>query len=175
MQEGQLKENGIENIRTLSNLLTTRKLTYAFPYSNLEMDADINCVIFSQGKSFLPCDVQVPLQNASRSQILASEPAISSKSKSTSVAEYREYLRDMQSRSSDSTFFRILIDVSDKIQDDFVESRNVKSGAMSTQEDLSRTLQVARLLCISKGGKELSWQDWTDAKELDRLRLARLS
>ncbi|PWN31271.1 uncharacterized protein FA14DRAFT_162813, partial [Meira miltonrushii] len=65
MNEGQLRENGINNIRSLSTVLQTQKLPYTFPFSTHEMDTHLSCIVTSQGKSFLPIDVQVPWQGTS--------------------------------------------------------------------------------------------------------------
>ncbi len=56
------QDTGIRNIKALSSVLEMHKLPYAFPYSEFEFDTDLNAVILSQGKSFLPFDIQCPLQ-----------------------------------------------------------------------------------------------------------------
>jgi hypothetical protein len=172
MQEGQLKEGGIENIKVLSNLLTTKKLTYTFPYNDLEMESDINCVILSQGKSFLPFDVQIPLR--------PDQQGPSSSRNTSNLQDYRIYLTAMQLKTSQTKLFSITNEVSNRIQNDFVESRSNarrdtgKAGLMDTQEDLSRVIHVARLLCLSRGGTQLDWDDWERAKSIDSQRLLRL-
>lgn len=174
MQEGQLQEKGMENIKTLSTLLTSRKLTYTFPYSNLEMDTDVNCVILSQGKSFLPFDVQIALQPQEESDS-KSEERSSSSSRIYSTYDYRRYLSTVQLKSRRANIFSISSTISDRIQNDFVESRSAKkSSTLESQEDLSRIIHVARLLCLSRGNVQLSWNDWQDAKLLDAQRLLRI-
>jgi hypothetical protein len=164
MQEGQLKDNGIENIKTLSSLLTSKKLPYKFPYNDLEMDTDVNCVILSHGKSFLPFDVQIPLQP------LSQEPGGSSSSSNNSrhtfaSQDFRRYLSAVQSQTSQTKSFTITSDISSQIQN---------SVGIESQEVLSRIIHLARLLCISKGGSQLGWDDWERAKSLDSQRLSRL-
>ena len=187
MQEGQLKEKGIDNIRALSNMLTTRKLTYTFPYNSLEMDTDVHCVVVSQGKSFLPVNVQVALR-PEPDQVLDERGQGSSSGASSrfSLDDYRQYLAAIQLRSSQAKQFSITADMADKIQDDFVHSRSTQgrrgdvdgtdSGSkISTQEDLSRLIHVARLLSLSRGDCQLSWQDWKRAKTMDAERVRRVA
>lgn len=179
MQEGQLNEKGMENIKTLSTLLTSRKLTYTFPYNNLEMDTDVNCVILSQGKSFLPFDVQIALQPQQQEEAQSDtngKRITSSSSRIYSLHDFRNYLSTMQSRCCQAKLFSIDSTISDRIQNDFVESRSAKraSSCLESQEDLGRIIHVARLLCLSRGNVQLSWNDWEDAKSLDAQRLLRL-
>jgi hypothetical protein len=174
MQEGQLKDQGVENIRSLSTLLTNKKLAYRFPFSTLEMECDVNCIVFSHGKSFLPVDIQVPLRPSQQGT-----SSSSSSSHPFTVTDYRRFLTLMQARSSTSTSFTISKTISERIQNDFVECRSSAkkekgSTAMESQEDLSRLIKVSRLLCLSRGEKQLTWQDWQAAKALDAERLLRL-
>ncbi|UZJ53890.1 hypothetical protein CBS101457_003210 [Exobasidium rhododendri] len=194
MQEGQLKEVGIENIRSLSSLLTSRKLAYTFPFSNLEMETDISCVVLSQGKSFLPLDVQLPLRpqqspSGSKHGGRSATASSSSQQAAFTVSDYRQYLSSVQTQSSLSKHFSITSEISEKIQNDFVQVRNAKkesgggsegsrsgklASGMESQEDFSRTIHIARLLCISRGQRQLSWQDWEHAKSLEAERSSRL-
>lgn len=191
MQEGQLKESGIANIRALSAVLQTNKLPYAFPFSSHEMDTHLPCVVMSQGKSFLPVDVQVPLQaEASKIDALFGDSPLAAEDEGAQLPGLRRYLAAVQHHAAQSNAFTIPVQVSDKIQDDFVQTRktnqaiiaNAKDGeptaktiTMDTQEDLARTIQVARLLCLSNGHSQLRWQDWQEAKRLDEERQKRLA
>lgn len=187
MQEGQLKDNGIANVRTLSTVMTTHKLPYAFPFSSLEMDVDLPCIVLSQGKSFLPANVQVPLQVRSGSDAPFSLYGTLEVDDSTreSLPRLRAYLESMRSTAANATLFTIPADISQRIQDDFVESRKPSSAgfpapgpaasAVDAQEELSRTLEVARLVCLSHGQRTLRWQDWEEAKRLNNERKRRLA
>lgn len=187
MNEGQLRENGINNIRSLSTVLQTQKLPYTFPFSTHEMDTHLSCIVTSQGKSFLPVDVQVPWQGTS-SDVFGD--ATLSSSAPASLPAIREYLSNVQQLAGSSSQFTISNDISEKIQDDFVTIRKANQAAtsansidtqtplitiMDTQEDLARIIQVARLICLTNGEKALRWQDWQEAKRLEQDRLVRLN
>lgn len=187
MNEGQLRENGINNIRSLSTVLQTQKLPYTFPFSTHEMDTHLSCIITSQGKSFLPIDVQIPWQGKSNDIFGCADLEPST---ATRLQNIRNYLSNVQQLAGSSSQFSISDEISEKIQDDFVTIRKENQSAtsattndtqtplitiMDTQEDLARIIQIARLICLTNGQKELQWNDWQEAKRLERERLVRLN
>lgn len=178
MGEGQLKESGIRNIRALSSVLEQHKLPYAFPYSEFEFETDLNAVILSHGKSFLPFDIQCPLQATEENADLYS----------TSVPQvdegrlrgWRKALLNARSLGS-AKAFEIPDAVSEHIQHEFVTERRKeqeeakdshggasnKEGALG-QEDLLRRMAIVRLLALSHGEKSLTTEMWSKAVELDK-------
>jgi hypothetical protein len=177
MNEGQLKDNGIANVRALSDLLTTHKLAYAFPFSSHEMDTDLPCVVISQGKSFLPIDVQIPLQADEGASLYGQLGKVDEEQ----LRSLRRYLSSTAYDASSATGFSIPSQVSERIQDDFVDTRKANQAStpiaklMDTQEDLARLIQIARLVCLSKGRQALEWDDWQAAKYLEEQRQIRLT
>lgn len=179
MQEGQLKEHGIANIQTLSSLFTTYKLPYAFPYSTIDMDIDYRFIVMSQGKSFLPVTTHVPLHlpdgNASALYGKLVKPS------DDLLVSMRNYLQSVRMLTGDPNAFKIPSEVSEAIQEDFVQSRKAQSqttgasSSMETQQELSRNIEIARLLSLSHGRKELTWVDWVEAKRLNDQRRLRIS
>ncbi|KAJ1033012.1 hypothetical protein NDA16_000291 [Ustilago loliicola] len=177
MGEGQLKDTGIRNIKALSSVLETHKLPYAFPYSGFEFDTDLNAVILSQGKSFLPFDIQCPLQPADGSADLYSTtlPQIDE----GRLMGWRKALLYARSVAT-AKAFEISESVSEHIQQEFVAERRKEQqeakdshggnaeGALG-QEDLLRRMAIVRLLALSHGEKSLSIEMWNKAVELDKL------
>ncbi|TKY85738.1 hypothetical protein EX895_005278 [Sporisorium graminicola] len=179
MGEGQLKDSGIRNIKALSSVLESHKLPYAFPYSEFEFDTDLNAIILSQGKSFLPFDIQCPLQPADDAAELYSStlPEVDE----TQLNEWRKAL--LQARSlATAKSFEIPESVSEHIQQEFVRERkkdqeeakdshggtSSKADGALGQEDLLRRMAIVRLLALSHGEKSLSIDMWNKAVELDR-------
>ncbi|XVF81935.1 hypothetical protein PTKIN_Ptkin16aG0002400 [Pterospermum kingtungense] len=63
LESGSLSSIGIENTRLLKNLMDFQKVEYDFQYYKMEMAADVQLLIFSEGKSnIIPADVVVPFQ-----------------------------------------------------------------------------------------------------------------
>ncbi|SNX84338.1 uncharacterized protein MEPE_03047 [Melanopsichium pennsylvanicum] len=178
MGEGQLKDSGIRNIKALSSVLESHKLPYAFPYSEFEFDTDLNAVILSQGKSFLPFDMQCPLQQADGNTDLysASLPRV----EEAKLQAWRKALAHARSLAT-AKAFEIPESVSEHIQKEFVGERkreqeemkeshgeaSAQKGALS-QEDLLRRMAIVRLLALSYGEKSLTVDMWKKAVELDK-------
>lgn len=177
MGEGQLKDAGIRNIKALSSVLESHKLPYAFPYSEFEFDTDLNAVILSQGKSFLPFDIQCPLQLAEGHADLYSTslPQVDE----GRLRAWRKALLHARSLAT-AKAFEIPESVSEHIQKEFVAERKKEQeeatdshgrnaeGALG-QEDLLRRMAIVRLLALSHGEKSLTKEMWNKAVELDKL------
>ncbi|OMO90000.1 Mini-chromosome maintenance complex-binding protein [Corchorus olitorius] len=66
LQSGTLNSNGVENTNVLKTLSEFQKVEYDFQYYKMEMAADVQLLIFSEGKSnIVPADVVVPFQPSS--------------------------------------------------------------------------------------------------------------
>lgn len=182
MDEGQLREGGINNIRTLSTVLQTKRLAYAFPFgTNVEMDVDLRFLVVSNGKSFLPLDVQVPLDAKDQASLYSSGGGRGDDNEAVAMLGgakadgLRAYLARAQDRIVGIT---IPEPISEKIQDDFVESRTkgeAQGKPRMEQEDLVRRLNVARLIAASKGSDTVEWDCYREATRLDEQRQERLA
>ncbi|GAC93586.1 hypothetical protein PHSY_001151 [Pseudozyma hubeiensis SY62] len=186
MGEGQLKDTGIRNIKALSSVLESHKLPYAFPYSEFEFDTDLNSIILSQGKSFLPFDIQCPLEPVDHSTDAYSEslPQVDE----SQVRGWRRALSHARSLAT-AKAFEIPESVSEHIQQEFVaerkreqeEAKDSHGGAggkaegVLGQEDLLRRMALVRLLALSYGEKALSIDMWKKAVELDKVLAQRVA
>ncbi|SJX62837.1 uncharacterized protein SRS1_13666 [Sporisorium reilianum f. sp. reilianum] len=179
MGEGQLKDTGIRNIKALSSVLESHKLPYAFPYSEFEFDTDLNTVILSQGKSFLPFDIQCPLQPVEEGADLYADTL--AQVDEAQLAGWRKALLHARSLAT-ARAFEIPESVSEHIQQEFVRERRQeqeeakdshggtgsKAEGSLGQEDLLRRMALVRLLALSHGEKSLSIDMWSKAVELDK-------
>ncbi|KAJ9479140.1 Pyridoxal phosphate homeostasis protein [Pseudozyma hubeiensis] len=186
MGEGQLKDTGIRNIKALSSVLESHKLPYAFPYSEFEFETDLNSIILSQGKSFLPFDIQCPLELVDDSTDPYSESL-----PQVGESQLRGWRRALSHARSAATAkaFEIPESVSEHIQQEFVAERKKEQeeakdshggaggkaeGALG-QEDLLRRMALVRLLALSYGEKALSIDMWKKAVELDKVLAQRVA
>ncbi|PWN40966.1 hypothetical protein IE81DRAFT_325055 [Ceraceosorus guamensis] len=164
MGEGTLKDRGVANVRELANLLSTRKLSYAFPFSSFDFETDLPFIVLSAGKSMLPVDVQVPLRSKNIVAAQAVQPT------SSQLASWRTFLA--RARHVDLS---IPESVAEQIQAEFVQARKEgQEGVREGQEDLLRRMAVARLVAISRGQRELSFDAWKQAVALDEERRSRV-
>lgn len=62
LETGKLEEQGIRNMRSLTELIKWQQLKYDFEYHSLEVNTDMKVLVFSEGKSLLPLNFRVPLE-----------------------------------------------------------------------------------------------------------------
>ena len=177
MGEGELKEAGIRNVRALNSVISSRKLPYAFPFSEFEFECDLNVIVFSQGKSFLSLDVNLPVDAKAAT---AAMQTTASETPDASLKAWRKLI--LEARSVD---LNVSAATAESIQQEFVSARRQEAQKSSSsspapeasaygQEDLLRRMALARLYALSKGKRELDMQLWKDAVKLDEACQARL-
>ncbi|XAR66020.1 hypothetical protein NMG60_11012059 [Bertholletia excelsa] len=160
LQAGTLNSVGIENARLLKDLLELQKVEYDFQYYKMEMPADVQLLIISEGKSnILPADVVLPF---CPSLVGSSETPDAER-----VKAWRWYLTSLRSRPHS-----ILPEMQKVVEDDLVAARQADRSLGS--QEFSRWLTMARLMSLSFGETALSLEHWQMVKELERIRKERL-
>ncbi|KAK6929553.1 Mini-chromosome maintenance complex-binding protein [Dillenia turbinata] len=160
LREGKLDSVGVENARLLKNLMEFQKVEYDFKFYKMEMAADIQVLILSEGKSnILPADLVVPFRpsSASSSEILTKE----------ALESWRWYLATLRSLPH-----TIEPEMQKIVEDDLIVARQADRRLGS--QDFSRWLTMGRLMSISFGETCLSLEHWQMVKDLERLRTERL-
>ena len=159
MGEGQLGDTGVRNVRTLSQLISRHTLVYHYPFSEFEVDTDVNVLVLSTGRSFLPADVHIPWQPSG-----GAIPAISQ----DVLYAFRTAILDARVAS-----LNVSDAASERIQAYFIERR--KADTKFTQDDLQRYIGIARLTALGTGAAELGEVEWARTVELENMRAARIS
>ena len=59
MKDGQLNSQGITNLTSLGQMIKQQSVEYDFGFHKIAFESDIPCLVFSEGRSMLPQDVQV--------------------------------------------------------------------------------------------------------------------
>ncbi|CAA0837963.1 Mini-chromosome maintenance complex-binding protein [Striga hermonthica] len=160
LQTGILNSTGVENARILKNMMELQKVEYDFTYYKMEMAANIQLLILSDGKSnILPADLVLPLHPSS--------VGCSSVVNEEMLNAWRWYLATMKSlcHSIEPHMQKI-------VEDDLVAARQA-DRSLGTHE-FSRWLTMGRLMSVSFGETSLSMEHWQMVKELERLRKERL-
>ncbi|KAK1285285.1 Mini-chromosome maintenance complex-binding protein [Acorus calamus] len=161
LKPGMLISTGVENARLLKYLLESQKVEYEFEYYKLEMPADVQILILSEGKSnILPADVVVPFRP---SNVLST---VNTNSKD--LQAWRWYLATLRELPHS-----IEPEMQKMIEDDMVKSRQEDRSLGAN--DFSRWMTMSRLISASLGETNLSLEHWKMAKELERLRKERLN
>ncbi|WMV33685.1 hypothetical protein MTR67_027070 [Solanum verrucosum] len=160
LQEGRLNPIGLENARVLQSLLEHQKVEYDFTYYKMDMPADIQLLVLSEGKSnILPADLVLPFRPLSVDAAQDVEIEV--------LQSWRWYLATMRSLSHSITQ-----EMQKVVEDDLVAARQADRSLGSL--DFSRFLTMGRLVSLSFGETTLTLEHWQMAKELERLRKERL-
>ncbi|CAN0923837.1 Mini-chromosome maintenance complex-binding protein [Linum grandiflorum] len=161
LQSGTLNSVGIENARLLKNLTELQKVEYDFTYYKMEMSADVQLLILSEGKSnILPADIVLPV----RPTDVCSPEAVST----DAMEAWRWYLASARTMSHS-----IELEMQEVVERDLVAARQADRSIGS--EEFSRMLTMGRLMSLSFGEKALTLEHWEMVKELERLRKERLN
>eukprot|EP00899_Mesostigma_viride_P012749 jgi/Mesvir1/21475/Mv03928-RA.4 len=84
MSAGKLEPTGVSNLQMLKELVTGQKLEYDFQFYKMPLSVDIPTLIFSEGRSLLQLDVQLPVEAAA---ISPTTTTMSTTSPATTVGE----------------------------------------------------------------------------------------
>lgn len=165
MQPGTLDSDGVNNLKAIGNLIQWQNVEYNFTFSKLDMKTDVNVLIFSEGRSMLKCDCQLPLvtekmdADQAKSSVENIDPTL--------LEKFRIYLSCIRNLE-----FNLTEEVSKALEEDFVEMRK-KDPTIMTAESFSILLTTARYMALSYGHNTLDSQLWTRAKDLDAERRKR--
>ncbi|KAL3717919.1 hypothetical protein ACJRO7_003105 [Eucalyptus globulus] len=161
LEAGTLNSVGVENARLLKYLSEYQKVEYDFKYYKMEMAADFQLLVLSEGKStILPADLVIPFRPSS----VASGEAVAAET----LEAWRWYLATVRSLSHS-----IDSDMQKVVENDLVAARQANRNLSS--QDLSRLLTMGRMMSLSFGETSLSLEHWQMVKELERLRWERLA
>ncbi|KAF6143113.1 hypothetical protein GIB67_041181 [Kingdonia uniflora] len=157
---GTLDSTGVKNVELLKNLMELQKVEYDFEYYKIDMSADVQMLILSEGKSnILPADLVLPFRPSGIGSSVNAE--------TEALQTWRWYLATLKTLPHD-----IDLDMQKVIEDDLVAARQEDRNLGS--QDFSRLLTIARLLTVSFGETRLTLELWQMAKELERQRKDRL-
>ncbi|KAI4372896.1 hypothetical protein MLD38_011077 [Melastoma candidum] len=160
LEAGTLNSDGVQNARLLTSLTEFQKLEYDFKYYKMDVVADVQLLILSEGKSnIMPADLVVPFRPSSE----AAGGAVLAEA----LKAWRWYLVTVRSLPHS-----IDPDLQKVVENDLVYARQSKRSL--TSQDFSRWLTMGRLVSLSLGETSLSLEHWQTVKELERLRGERL-
>lgn len=160
LKAGTLNSTGIHNVQIFRNLLEWQKVEYDFQYYTMDMPADIQVLVLSDGKSnMFPADVVLPYRPTSDAGPLSASPL--------EKQQWRLYLS--MAKSFDHTIEAAMQQI---VEDDMVAARQ-DDRSIGT-EVFSRWLTMARLVSLSYGERRLSSDHWQIIKDLEKQRSARL-
>ncbi|KAG0052774.1 hypothetical protein BGZ83_002128 [Gryganskiella cystojenkinii] len=150
LEEGTLNEQGLKNLRALSNVSQNQTLSYMFPFNSLDFNTDISLLIVSLGSSLVPVDCAITLKvDASKAATSTSEPS------ADQIKVFRKYLSVL--RLAEYT-------VSEEIA-----KRKAAIAAKTTPitpDEFAFNISLARIVSLSQGETSLSRASWEHAVSL---------
>lgn len=178
LAEGSLSEHGLRNLQSLQTCLTGSTLGYEFPYNPtaFQLPVDFNTILLSQREAshdriqggLVQVDVEVFVKESSPSTAVAAAAAVST----SDLTSFRTHLRQARQLAQNLV---VTAPVAESIQKDFVTRRKTaveqEQNNSSTQEDLLRRMDVARLIAASHLRTELALEDYLEAVKMDEERL----
>ncbi|GMH27107.1 hypothetical protein Nepgr_028950 [Nepenthes gracilis] len=160
LQAGTLDSVGLHNAMLLENLIQFQKVEYDFQYYKMEMTADVQLLVLSEGKSnILLADLVLPFEPSSSGSLETVDVE--------TLQAWRWYLLTLRSLPHS-----ISPEMQKIVEDDLVAARQADRSLGTV--DFSRLLTMGRLMSLSFGETSLSLRHWQLVKELERLRKERL-
>ena len=160
MKEGQVKDNGLNNIKAIATLIEQQTVNYDFQYYQQEMPINAGVMVISDGRSMFKNTQQVIVQveegrvfdEAKFTQILADHQL---------MTQMRRYFLVLQYHSMTSLQeYSIPAEVSEYCQNIFIETRKAEQealGEVKTNADtFHKWLSLSRLMAVSDGEITLS-------------------
>lgn len=168
LQEGKLDTLGLHNLKALSNAIRYQKVPYDFKFYSIELECDLPVIVFSEGVSLLPHDIQIPLQpdpecvHSFREILDAAKHFLNPEM----LLNIRRYLT--QARLVE---YELNEEIQELVQEEFVRMRQDHSVKV---EDLHNLLVLGRLLSLSEGKNSLSRDVLRKAQDMEKERKSRL-
>ncbi|KAF9924162.1 hypothetical protein FBU30_005830 [Linnemannia zychae] len=158
MEEGTLVDQGIKNLKAVSDVSQYQTLNYSFPYNNLEFQTDISLLIVSFGSSLVPVDCGIVIKAEELSPEQQLEPS------EEKLQSFRKYISTMRLAE-----YKLMEDMAKEIETEFMEQRKAAStagSALMTPNDLAFNISLARLVALSMGEMTLTRECWDFAVSL---------
>ncbi|KAK7110193.1 mini-chromosome maintenance complex-binding protein-like [Littorina saxatilis] len=168
LENGQLQPQGVKNVTALGNVIQWQKVTYDFNFHTQDFITDLPVLVLSEGESFLPKDLHLPLRPTSVPEDLQTHYAgMSAQMTEEVLNKLRAFITVCR-----STQYAVNEDIQKALQEEFVTARKDDPSAMSVN-DFHRLLSLVRLLTLSHCQAECTPQILNRVLEMERERRSR--
>ena len=169
MLGGQLNEFGLRNLAALQGIMLQQKIAYNFDVFTLDQLTDAPVTVLSSARTMLKGvhEVVVPLKCTA--PVAADGAAVEAAIAGGDVMPLRAYIAAAKSVAKE---FSIPEAIAVQVEKELTDAKQKDSSL--TGEDFHQFLQMARLLAVSYGEKELTMARWAEAVALEKQRRERL-
>ncbi|KAG7452905.1 uncharacterized protein BT62DRAFT_925445 [Guyanagaster necrorhizus] len=166
IQEGNIVERGLLNLRAMQEMMTSQILEYVFPFSSFSFETDVVFLVLCEGSksAFFQTLVQLPLKPVMETNRLYKSPG------KIQLPPKLDMFRQLVAKARVGSV-SIGDQTATRIQEDFVNGRR---GGNMTADDLIQRMSIARLLALSYDKSEVDEEMWEKAKSLERSRRQRI-
>jgi hypothetical protein len=168
LQAGTLNEVGLRNLAALQGIMQSQKVSYDFEFFSLDQPTDCAVTVLSTGRTLLKGvgEVEVPLRGATSGAEGAA--AVEAALVAGDAGPARAFLAAVREIE-----FSIPESVGHVIEKDMAGAKQADAANVNA-ECFHRWLNVARLLAVSHGERELSVARWGQARDMESKREARI-
>ena len=166
MNEGKLVQTGIKNIGALKSLVDFQLLGYEYPYNNIEINHDIEILVFTHKTKSLLYSPFLTLLHTVTSDDTASDSEVLNENDFKNIFYYLNFIR------YDSSFndnFTIGEDLSKSIQKNYIDNHTFNA------DDFDLVLKLSRFHALSYGRNYLTYEDYEYVLYLENQRKQRIN
>ncbi|KAL4515627.1 hypothetical protein Ndes2437B_g07058 [Nannochloris sp. 'desiccata'] len=172
LQSGQLNENGLRNLAALQGIMQQQKLAYDFQFFTMDQPTDAPVTVLSTARTMLKGvgEVVVPLQPTA--PLAINGAAVTAAIAGGDVAPSRQFLAAVRAAVNKTGDFSIPEAVAAHVERDLAGAK--QKDPSLTPESFHLWLNLARLLAVSHGEKELTPERWVQALDMEHRRQERI-
>lgn len=172
LQSGQLNEIGLRNLAALQGIMQQQKVAYDFQFFTMDQPTDAPVTVLSTARTMLKGvgEVVVPLKPTA--PLAATGAAVTAAIAGGDVAPSRQFLAAVRASVCRTGDFSIPEAVAAHVEKDLAGAK--QKDPSLTPESFHLWLNLARLLAVSNGEKELTPERWAQALEMEHKRQERI-
>jgi len=169
MTEGKLQQIGLKNFACIKNLIDFQTINYQYPFNNIEINHDIQIIIFSQKtKSILNSPFLTILPQNSN------ENNNNNNFKEDSIMNDENFIKNLFIYINYVRLNKKEFIISNEINEQICKNFTEKNKGKFKSENLNKIMILSRLFALSNGRNELIYSDYEFAYNLEEKRLERI-
>jgi Mini-chromosome maintenance replisome factor len=172
LQSGQLNEMGLRNLAALQGIMQQQKLAYDFQFFTMDQPTDAPITVLSTARTMLKGVGEVVVPLCPTAPTAANGAAVTAAIAGGDVGPSRHFLAAVRAVVGKSGAFSIPEAVAAHVEKDLAGAK--QKDPSLTPESFHLRLNLARLLAVSHGEKELTPERWAQALEMENKRQERL-
>jgi hypothetical protein len=172
LQSGQLNETGLRNLAALQGIMQQQKLAYDFQFFSMDQPTDAPVTVLSTARTMLKGVGEVVVPLCPTAPLPANGAVITAAIAGMNVVPCRHFLAAVRAAVGKGGDFSIPEAVAASVEKDLAGAK--QKDPSLTPDSFHLWLNLARLLAVSHGEKELTPERWAHALEMENKRQERM-